>query len=244
MRLQFLGTGGFHPNEQRHTACLLFPDLGIILDAGSSAFRARERLRVKDVQLFLTHAHLDHIMGLPDFLVPLMFQEIDCIRLYAKEHVLRAVREHLFSEPIFPVLPMFEFTPLTEPVEVAEGGKLRFHDLVHPGGSLGYRIDWPDRSFAYITDTTVDGTYTEFIRGVKVLVHECNFSDEQKEWAFKTGHSYTSQVAKLAKEAQVGRLYLTHFEPRDARPDPINLPVARSIFPEANIATDLLEIEF
>ena len=27
MRLQLLGTGGYHPNERRHTACLLVPEL-------------------------------------------------------------------------------------------------------------------------------------------------------------------------------------------------------------------------
>ena len=142
------------------------------------------------------------------------------------------------------MLPSFEFLPLNGEVPVPERGRLQYCDLVHPGGSLGYRIDWPDRSFAYITDTTVDGSYTDFIRGVTLLVHECNFSDEQKDWAFKTGHSHTSQVANLAKEAGVGTVYLTHFEPRDPRPDPVNLSVARSIFPETHLATDLLEIQF
>ena len=94
MRLQFLGTGGFHPSEQRHTACLLLPDLGIVLDAGSGAFRVLDRLTVDDVQLFLTHSHLDHVMGLPDFLVPLMFHKIKRMRVYAKEKVLQSVRDY------------------------------------------------------------------------------------------------------------------------------------------------------
>ena len=244
MRLQFLGTGGFHPSEQRHTACLLLPDLGIVLDAGSGAFRVLERLAVDDVQLFLTHAHLDHVMGLPDFLVPLLFKTIKRMRVYGTEKVLRAVREHIFSEPIFPVLPAFEFVPLTGDVDVAGGGRLRYQPLIHPGGSSGFRIDWPDKSLAYITDTTVDDTYTDFVHGATVLVHECNFADEQSEWAFKTGHSHTTQVATLAKDAEVGSLYLTHFEPRDPRPDPVNLELARTIFPNSHIATDLLEIDF
>lgn len=244
MRLQFLGTGGFHPSEMRHTSCLLLPDLGVILDAGSGAFRVPERLAVPEVQLFLTHAHLDHVMGLPTFLVPLLFKKIQRMRLYANEKTLRAVREHIFSEPIFPVMPNFEFLPLKGDIEVPQQGRLRYHPLIHPGGSLGFRIDWPDRSLAYITDTTVDDTYTEFIHGTKVLVHECNFSDEQREWAFKTGHSHTTQVANLARDAEVGALYMTHLEPRDPRPDPIDLNVARAIFPNTHLATDLLEISF
>src|SRR5579871_6726587 len=64
MILQFLGTGGYHPNERRHTACLLLPEVGVVFDAGTGAFRIRERLRTPDIQLFLTHAHLDHVVGL------------------------------------------------------------------------------------------------------------------------------------------------------------------------------------
>lgn len=244
MRLQFLGTGGFHPCEPRHTSCILLPDLGIVLDAGTGSFRVKERLTVDDVQLFLTHAHLDHVMGLPSFLVPLLFNRIKRMRVYGNTKTLLAVREHIFAELIFPVLPSFDFIPFAGEVELPAGGKLTYHPLVHPGGSLGFRLDWPDRSLAYITDTTVDGSYTEFIRGADLLIHECNFSDAESEWAFKTGHSYTSQVATLAKEAEVGRLYMTHLEPRDPRPDPIDLPVARAIFPESHLAADLLEIDF
>ena len=105
-------------------------------------------------------------------------------------------------------------------------------------------MDWPDRSLAYITDTTAPGNYTEFVRGVDVLVHECYFPDELDDWARKTGHSSSSNVAKLAKAANVKRLYLVHVDPQRADDDPVQLESIRAIFPNAELAEDLMEVEF
>src|SRR5262245_25094586 len=114
MKLVMLGTGGFHPNERRHTACLLLPELGIAFDAGTSAFRLADRMRGRDLQLFLTHAHLDHICGLTYLLVPLMQNELLSCTVHGLPETLNAVRDHLFSQSIFPVLPGFEFVPLAD----------------------------------------------------------------------------------------------------------------------------------
>lgn len=244
MRLQFLGTGGYHPNERRHTACLLLPDLGVILDAGSGFFRVAERLRMDDVQIFLTHAHLDHIVGLTYSIVPFLTGQIRRARLYSDDVYLRAVREHLYAQPIFPAQPLYEFVSLQDAVPLPDGGLLTHCRLKHPGGSIGYKLTWPERSLAYITDTTVDGSYTEFIHGVDVLVHECYFPDDLSEWCDKTGHSHTSQVAALARDANVGRLFLAHIDPQRADDDLVGIDAARKIFPATEVAHDLLEIEF
>ena len=37
MRLMFLGTGGYHPTESRHTACLFQPETGLVFDAGTGS---------------------------------------------------------------------------------------------------------------------------------------------------------------------------------------------------------------
>jgi ribonuclease BN (tRNA processing enzyme) len=127
---------------------------------------------------------------------------------------------------------------------VPEQGRVTHIGLEHPGGSVGYRIDWPDKSLAYITDTTVDGSYTEFVRGVDLLIHECYFPDERAEFARLTGHSHTTPVARLAKEAGVGRLILVHIDPEREDDDPIEIDVATKIFPRTVIAEDLQQVEF
>lgn len=244
MKCLLLGTGGYHPNERRQTACLLLPEFGLMLDAGTSAFRVAKRLSSTDLDLFLTHAHLDHVFGLTILLVPIMKGEITRCRVHAEPHVIESVKQHLFAEPIFPVLPSFEFVPLAERTVVGRGrAVVTHHPLRHPGGSRGFLIEAEGKRLAYITDTVADRSYIEFIRGADVLIHECNFPDEMSQWCEQTGHSHTSAVARTAKEAGVGRLFLTHIDPQRSDNDPIGLATARAIFPETTLAEDLMEID-
>ncbi|MCA9014654.1 MAG: metal-dependent hydrolase [Planctomycetaceae bacterium] len=244
MRIVLLGTGGYHPNERRHTACLMIPELGIIFDAGTSFFRVPEFLQTRDLQIFLTHAHLDHIVGLSFFLVPMLTDQVDSVKVYGEPAKLSAIQTHLFCEEIFPVLPDYEYTPLPETVSVPGQGTLRHLKLEHPGGSVGYRIDWTTHSLAYITDTAHPEQHLDFIQGVDLLIHECYFPDDMAEWAEKTGHSHTTPVAKLARDAQVGKLVLTHIDPQRAGDDPIGIKVAQKIFPNTILGEDLMEIDF
>lgn len=246
MRLIFAGTGGYHPNERRHTASLLLPEIGVALDAGTGFFRVQSLLRTDFLDVFLSHAHLDHVCGLTFFLVPVLTGQVSAVRVHGTTEVLNAVRHHLFNIELFPVEPPFEWHPLPpdQPLTLSDGGQLSWIKLQHPGSSCGYRIDWPDRSMAYITDTTASDEYLDFIRGVDVLIHECYFPDEMHEWAVKTGHSCASGVARIAAAAQPGRLYLMHVDPQRPDDDPVGLDLIRSIFPQTELAEDLLEIQF
>jgi ribonuclease Z len=244
MRVEFLGTGGYHPNERRHTTCVMLPEVGIVFDAGTAFFRVPNRIRTPDLHIFLSHAHLDHIVGLTYILSALAAGTLKRAHVHATAATLAAVREHLFAQPIFPVMPAYEFHPLTERVELPEGGVLTHVSLGHPGGSTGFRIDWPGRSLAFITDTTVDGTYTKFIRDVGLLIHECYLPDARGEWAKKIGHSHTTPVAELARDAGAGQLVLIHVDPRCTEADPIDLGRARAIFPRTELAEDLMAVDF
>ena len=210
MMLVLLGTAGYHPSERRHTACMMLPELGIVLDAGTGMFRLRDRLATDTLDIFLTHAHLDHVVGLTYLLGLLHGRDMRRVTVHGEAAKLDALRRHLFAEQVFPIAPVAEFRPLSDEVELPGGGRMTHFPLVHPGGSVGYRLDWPGRSLAYVTDTTAapDAAYFDHIRGVNLLVHECNFPDEKRDFAALTGHSHTSAVASLAKAADVGRLVL------------------------------------
>ncbi|MSR59473.1 MAG: metal-dependent hydrolase [Planctomycetaceae bacterium] len=244
MRIHFLGTGGYHPNERRHTACVMLPEAAVVLDAGTGAFRVAEHVETDELHVFMSHSHLDHIVGLTYFLVPMALGQIKRVFLYGTQSTLDAIRQHLFSDPLFPVLPAFEFVPLADRVTLPDGGVLSHCPLNHPGGSKGFRIDWPDRSLAYITDTICDGTYLDFVHGADVLIHECYFPDSQAQWADKTGHSFTTAVAHLACDAGVGRLFLVHVDPQRPDDDPIGIETARGIFPATDLAEDRMIVEF
>lgn len=244
MRVVLLGTGGYHPNDLRETACVMLPEAGAIFDAGTSFYRVATQLRTNEVDIFLTHAHLDHVVGLTFFLVPLYTGQVKQARVHANLKTLDAVQNIIFNETVFPVKPPYIYRELQPETRLADGGIVTHVPQTHPGGSVGYRIDWPDRSLAYITDTYCDGSSLEFIRGVDVLLHECNFTDAQDEWAVTTGHSTPTPVAKMAREAGVGRLVLIHMDPSQPVIDPLGVDQIRRIFPRTEIGQDLMEIEF
>jgi len=246
MRLLLLGTTGYHPSKDRHTACFMLPDQGIVLDAGTAMFRIADHLVTDTLDIFLSHAHLDHVMGLTHLLGVLHERPMRRVAVHGMPDKLLAVKEHLFAEAIFPVEPEFDLVPLTEEVELPDSGRLTHFPLRHPGTARGFRLDWPGHSLAYVTDTTAHASadYIEKIRGVDLLLHECYFPDGYEELAEVTGHSCTSPVAKLARDAEVGRLVLIHMNPAATEEDPVGLDVARAIFPETQLGCDNTELSF
>jgi ribonuclease BN (tRNA processing enzyme) len=250
MQLHFLGTTGYHPNARRQTACFMLPEQGIVLDAGTGTFRVRDRICTTELDIFLTHAHLDHIAGLTFLFDVLHQKQVSRVTVRGEREKLAAVEEHLLAELIFPVKPPCEFQPFAKPfggpIAISDGGSLTYFPLEHPGGSIGYRLDWPGHSMAYVTDTTAraDAAYIEKIRGVNLLVHECYFPDSLAELAAKTGHSTTTPVAEVACRAGVGQLVLVHMNPLDESDDPIEIATARAIFPKTEISEDEAVYEF
>lgn len=246
MKLILLGTTGYHPNDRRHTACMLLPECGLMLDAGTAVFRAAEYLTLPELDIFLTHAHIDHVVGLTYLHSVNREHPLDRITVHALPDNLRAVEEHLFADALFPTPPPFERQPLEESFALCDGGKLTHFPLEHQGGSVGYRIDWPERSMAYVTDTTADpaAAYVEKLEGVDLLIHECYYSDEHTELAEKFGHSSTTKVAEVARRAGVGFLVLVHLNPLSMADDPIGLDTAKAIFPNTILGEDRMELEF
>jgi ribonuclease BN (tRNA processing enzyme) len=243
MKLLFLGTAGYHPNETRQTVCAMLPEVGFVLDAGTGFFRVRPYMHTSELHIFLSHAHLDHVCGLTYLLDVLWEKPVERVTVYGLAEHLEAVTGALFDSALFPLPFAYETQPVTTDFTVG-AARVQTQMLVHPGRSVGYRFTWPERSLAYVTDTIATRDYLDLLRGVDVLIHECNFTDAFRDLAQQTFHSHTTAVATLAREAAVGQLVLTHVNPLGERADPVGLDQARAVFPATVLAEDHLEIEF
>jgi ribonuclease BN (tRNA processing enzyme) len=166
------------------------------------------------------------------------------LTVYGAQECLDAVMS-LFNSPLFPVEFQGGNLIAIEPgktIEVA-GVKVSAHPLTHPGGSLAYRFDWPEKSLAYVTDTAGDARYIDFIHGVNLLIHERNFTDNMSELADMSGHCTTEAVIRVAGDAEVERLVMTHFNPL-VDGDPMEEDALREACPNACAADDGLILEF
>lgn len=246
MKLILLGTGGYYPTHRRHTACLMLPEIGVVLDAGSGMCRIADYVQTDRLEIFLTHAHLDHVAGLTYLVNVVPPDVLEKTTVHGDAAKLAAVREHLFTEPIFPVAPPFRFAPLAGRCPLPGGGTLAYFPLQHPGGSLAFRLDWPNRSLAYVTDTTaaVGADYVEKIRGVDLLVHEAYFADDGDNLPLITGHSALLPVAEVAAAAGVGRLVLVHIDPRIEDDRAFDLTATRTVFSKIELGVDGMELAF
>lgn len=260
MKLILLGTGGFLPTDSSQTACYFLPEAGVMLDAGSGAYHLPKHLQRPELDVYLSHAHGDHTSGLTylfasylkaDWLrrgepldadnisgfVQRANQALSRTRIHANEDTLA------FVKPIYAYLP-YQWLPLQATEPLPNGGTIT--SFMMEGGTVGYRLDWPGHSLAYVTDTIArpDSAYLEHIRGVDLLLHECNGPDSLAELTGHIGHSHLSAVLQAAARAQVKRLVLIHSSPIPTLDYSTDLESVRHLFPNVEIGRDHLEIEF
>lgn len=224
----------------------MIPELGIVFDAGTAMYRLSRHLVTDHLDIFLSHAHLDHVIGLTYLLDIMRRHPLQRVTIHGEASKLAAIREHLFSELLFPIMPDATWSPLCEPVCLESGCEVRSFPLEHPGGVVGFHCRYDERTLAYVTDTTArtSAPYVKEIRDADLLIHECNFSDQYAALAEMTGHSCTTAVAEVAAAAGVKRLVLIHLNPLDDRDDPVDLPKARELFPATDIARDEMAVDW
>ncbi len=250
MRLNCLGTVGYHPNSIRHTSCYFLPESGILLDAGTGLFRLSPLITTDTLDVLLSHAHMDHTFGLTFLLDTLYERPVKSLRIWGEQDKLDAIQQHLFNELLFPVPLVAEWCPIDEFTKFQIGtATVTWQPQEHPGGSVAYRIDWPQqgKALVYATDTTGDISpgSSEWKQGADLLMHECYFRDSAEKWARKTGHCWTSRLIEVTQACEPKKLLVTHINPIEKSSDPIDLDVIRQeVGCEVVLAVDELNLDF
>ncbi len=222
----FVRTGG-------NTNCIEITcdDHTIIIDGGTGIRELGSKLVAakpnQKIHLMLTHAHYDHVEGIP-FFAP-FFNENSQININCG--VLEGCRstselmQTFMTRPFFPVGPevfsaQINYNTLEDNCvfKISDGIKVSTVPMNHPGNSTGYRIDFAGKSFACITDTEhTPGTHDEnilrLIDNVDVFSYDCSLTDNELPDFQGYGHSTFEEGARLAKLANAGSMRASHHMP-------------------------------
>jgi ribonuclease Z len=98
----------------------------------------------------------------------------------------------------------------------------------------------PGRSVVYSGDSAPSEKIEALAKGATTLIHEATTGKELEAEANTWGHSSAAQAAQIARAAEVGELFLTHFSARYKELEPLEAE-ARVLFPGSLLARDLLD---
>jgi len=219
-RIHVLGSGTALPSAGRDNTYLAL-EAGAeswLVDCGSAPFQRLLQAGLAPLTLrgvVLTHAHPDHIYGLPILLFQLSLAGYrDVLRVYGLAETLQVAQrivtafelaEHCVSHAWHALLPGGD---ITIGAAVGSTGSIQVHEVQHSRPAVGVRITAPGGGVAaYSGDTQPCPGVVELARGAGWLLHECT---TPRPFA---GHSTPEEVGRTALEAGAARLGIVHYDP-------------------------------
>lgn len=224
MRVRILGcSGGI--GGGRHTTSFLVDD-DILIDAGSGVTRLELDAMARIRHLFITHAHLDHILALPPLLDSVGVERAEPLWVHALPEVIETLRAHLFNWQIW---PDFTHVPTPErpsmsyvPVAIGESVRLDGREITaipasHGRPAVGYRLRGATASLIFSGDTASHDALYEVANATDDLAHlivETSFPNVLRHIADISGHYCPATVLPDLVRLKPGvPVWITHLKP-------------------------------
>ncbi|MCI5050047.1 MAG: MBL fold metallo-hydrolase [Rickettsiales bacterium] len=203
----------------------------ILFDAGTGIYPFGESTKQTDMDIFLSHTHIDHICGFP-FFSP-AYKAGHTIRMWAghllpENRTLKETVSTLMSPPLFPLtlddlkadVSFHDFAAGESPAceHLHERGiGIKTMELNHPDRATAYRISYKGRSVCYVTDVEhtrngLDQDLITFIRDSDLFIYDSTYDDREFDNYVGWGHSTWQEATRLATAANVEALILFHHD--------------------------------
>ncbi|KYK26706.1 hypothetical protein AYK26_07145 [Euryarchaeota archaeon SM23-78] len=245
MQLRILGTGTSQVSKERVSTAnhLKIGDKSVLVDCGCGALVRLDQAGIpfKDIDIiFISHFHIDHILDLYSILwalkYPYLNRKKDLLIVGPpgfKKFYDTYVKPIVFSEP-------FEEFRI-KIIEIKD--KIKFKDFIvethrtpHTDESLAYKFTENEKILVIAGDMDYDKELISFSKNADILILECSFDNSKKV----EGHLIPKECGKIAKNANVKKLIITHCYPI---PKETRLKETRLIFKNTIMAEDLMKIE-
>lgn len=232
----------------------------LLLDAGTGIRKAGIALAeegLKAFDIFLSHSHYDHIIGLP-FFAPLFESQAHCTiwsghtnGTTKTEKLVEALLNPLFfpvGSDMFRAHLQYRDFIAGDVLKPVPAVMISTALLDHPGGAVGYRIEFAERVIAYLTDTGAQTSDARqaclgLARQADLVIYDCMYTEAEACRRVEFGHSTWKEGISLCEMAGARRLALFHHAPeRDDRDVERIERLARSRFTGAFAAREGMKI--
>lgn len=212
-----------------HNCPAFLIDGKILLDAGTIAVSLNIREEHSLKWILITHAHLDHIKGIPFLLDNLVTRSTgNTITVLSGKDVLDDLKKNIFNDRIWPDFtripspghPSLKYLPLrtARSVEI-DGYNVTMEKVHHTVPAYGYIVEKPGKkTIAYTGDTGPTDRFWERMAAhdVKYLITETSFPNRLEELALTTGHLTPSllegEIAKMSRPPE--KIFIMHLKPQ------------------------------
>ena len=249
-KLVILGTSNAIPDEKHENThmALVGEDHMLLIDCVSNPI-VRLRQAGLDIHgltdLVLTHFHPDHVSGVPLLLMDMwLLGRKAPLNIYGLGHTLDRI-EGLMDFYDWTSWPNFfpvQFCRLAdaERTPVLKNGEFHVYasPVRHMVPTIGMRIEFPqtERVLAYSCDTEPCPQVVDLAAGADVLIHEATGAS--------LGHSSAAQAGAIARQAEVGKLFLIHYRTGDFDTHTLVEEASQTFHGPVELAHDFLEMEF